>query len=488
MLDVLKNSNVLKFFISIQQMLVGILIALCGLILIFLPFLKSYVTIDAFLQYILLVIGLPSFLLGLYILYRQYNKAGVDLDDTFEKYEINNYRDFITNLNLDEFDEIILMIHTGRNSLEILRQKMISNNVTCNIDIKILIKNPYSETTDRFEQIDNYLQSFLNEMNRYPNSNIDYRFYNGAPYFHTILCKYKNGNQYKSYISYYKWNKHRTVACKTGTVIDRSETELFLVAKSLFEHLFSKKNLHTIVFDLDDTIIDSYNSQIRSWKFLLESILDDSNELHYLREKIKLNKAEDLYEQYIEKMFLETTDTDERIDYIFDNLTHNERETIKKIRFNKREELTIDEANLFLECRKTLTKLSKTYNLVIISATSENLVKKVLDKYDLNSYFSFYLGIRDNQVESFDKAENKTPHLIKTSNLLGIPFERIAFIGDSQTDFKAAKQLNIKFIAANMVATRLRQHPSSFITGHNGLSFNSYKNDSLLNIIQNNFN
>lgn len=485
MLDILKDITIQKFFISIQQTLVALLITICGLILVFLPSLKSYVTIDSFVQYILLAIGLPSLLFGIYMLYKQYRQDNVEKDDN---QETNNYRNFVNNLNLEEFDEILLIVHTGRNSLEILRQKLISDNSTYNIDIKILLKHPFSETTDRFEQIENHLPTLINEINRNENSTIDFRYYNGLPHFHAILCKYKNIEQYKSYISYYKWRRHRTIASPTGTVINKDISELFLVAKSLFEHLFSKKNLHTIIFDLDDTIIDSYNSQMKSWKFLLERIFDDKHELNYLRKNIQSDITEESFEQYIENMFLHTTETDERFNCVFTGLPDNEIQKIKKIRFNIREELTIDEAPLFTECRKTLKILSKTYNLVIISATSEKLVKRVLDNYDLNSYFSFYLGVRDNQVDLFDKAEIKTPHLIKTSHLLGIPFDRIAFVGDSPTDFKAAKQLNIKFIAANMVATRLKQQPSSFITGHNGLSFDSYRNGTLLNIIEQNFN
>lgn len=496
MLNIFKNKHFLSFFVSIQQIIVGILLVIVGFILIFLPAAKNYVTIDSFLQTILLLIGLPTFIFGVYILYKQYRKDTVIIENNTisdnsivtESYEITNYKIFVDNLNINEFDEISLFVHTGRNSLEILRQKIISDNFTDNIDIKILLKYPYTETTNRFIQIENCLITFQNEIrNRNRSSIVDVRYYSGLPYFHAILCKYKNKEQYQSYISYYKWNRYKTIACNTGTA-KIGNSDLFLVTKSWFEHLFSKKNLHTIVFDLDDTIIDSYDLQIMSWEFLLESIFDNQNELSSLREKIKTDITEESYERYIENMFLRTTNTDERFDCIFHNLSVDELQQIKKIRFEKREELTIDEAPLFTECQRTLRILSRTYNLVIISATSENLVKRILDKYDLHSYFSFYLGVRDNQVEAFDKAEDKTPYLIKTSNLVGVPFDRIAFVGDSLTDFKAAKQLNMKFISANMVATKLRLQPPSFITGHNGLEFNTYKNDCLLNIIEQNFN
>jgi phosphoglycolate phosphatase-like HAD superfamily hydrolase len=474
------------------QLIVMILVMfIIALAFFFIPTLKSFVTIDDFLKYTSQFIGISAFIFGIYIFYKHWKNTHneilivpIELTPSAEIpvsiQNMSNYKDFVNNLKIDEFEEILLIVHTGKNSLEILRQQLISCSDNLNINIKIILKHPYSETTNRSSQIKNHLETFVDDIEKIEDSTIEFRYYNGLPYFHAILCKYKNTEQYQSYISYYKWDEHRTLVCQTGTVIDKSDSDLFLVAKSWFEHLFSKKKLHTIIFDLDDTIIDSYDSQVESWEFLMRSIFDNRKGLGKFRPNIKPHIKKHTIRRDIKTIFLKTTKTKERWNYLFNDLLDNHIDEMENIRFQKRIFLTVHKAELFRECKYTLEELSKDYNLTIISATSEEIVKKILNKHDLNAYFSLYFG-KNNKTDEWDSVEDKTPYLIKISNLVGVPFDRMVIIGDSPTDFKAAKQLNIKFIAANMVAKRLRK--ASFITEHDGLSFNSYQDDTLLKII-----
>lgn len=475
------------------QLIVMILVMfIIALAFFFIPTLKSFVTIDDFLKYTSQFIGISAFIFGIYIFYKHWKNTHneilivpIELTPSAEIpvsiQNMSNYKDFVNNLKIDEFEEILLIVHTGKNSLEILRQQLISCSDNLNINIKIILKHPYSETTSRLELISNHIVTFVREIKKINGVTIDVRYYNGLPYFHALLCKYKNSDQYSSYISYYKWENHKTKACEIGTIINDSNNELFLTSKSWFEHLFSKEKLHTIIFDLDDTIINSYESQIKSWVFLIRAIFNNNYGLEKFRNNLKSEITKQNLRKKIREIFLKTIKTDERWKYLFSNISNDDIKELEKIRFEKRTQLTISDASLFDNCEHTLKELSKTYNLAIISSTSEEIIKKILDKHELNSYFSLYVG-KDNEIDKLNTVEDKTPYLIKISNLVGVPFNRILFVGDSQTDYKSSKQLNIKFVSANMIAKRLRM--KTFIREHDGLNFDSYHRDSLINIVE----
>lgn len=473
---------------NIHNIVWFILFAISGIAFIFIPTLGNYannIDKNSYEPLIYKGVGAIFIIIALYMAFRNNSKNEIEdiiTNETSTNNDEIGYREFIDKLEIDEFDEIILMAHTGKNSLSLLRTKLtVRTNLTNNIKIKIILKNPYSETSNRLGLIKSHIKAFIDDISSINGISVDVRYYNGLPYFHGLFCKYKGFKDYYSYVSYYKWENHKTKACEIGKLISDNTNELFLTAKSWFEHLFSKEKLHTIIFDLDDTIINSYDSQIKSWVFLVECVLNNNLELGRFRNNLKSEITKQNLRRKISEIFLKTTKTDERWEYLFNDLSSIDIKKMEEIRFDKRTELTISEADLFINCRHTLEELSKTYNLVIISSTSEDIIERILDKHKLNLYFSLYLG-KDNEIDKLSTVEDKTPYLIKISNLVGVPFNRMLFIGDSQIDFKASKQLNIKFISANMIANRLKI--GTFIKEHNGLSFVSYENNSLINIIE----
>jgi phosphoglycolate phosphatase-like HAD superfamily hydrolase len=477
------NFGISKATEPIVLVIIALIIGMGALII---PSMKLYVANDIpyFIKVIFYLIGLFFTGIGGIELIKLIKKSR---DKNYENDRLisnsSSYKDFVEQLKINEFEEILIMVHTGKNSLEILRQKIMSCNDELKINIKILLKHPYSETTHRMVQIENHIRTFKYDLER-KNCSVNFRYYNGLPYFHAMFCKVKNSERYRSYISYYRWNEHKTEACQNGSVVD-IKNELFLVTKSWFEHLYSKNNLHTIVFDLDDTIINSYDAQIKSWIYLIRSILKNLEGLGKFKQNLKPDITQQNIRQKIKTIFLKTTKTQERWKYLFDDkLTSDDIQKMESIRFKRRTLLTVSEATLFDECKNTIEALSRIYNLVIISSTNEEIVQKVLEKHHLSSYFSLYFG-RNNQIGEWNSVEDKTPYLIKVSNLVGVPFDRIAFIGDSQIDYNAARQLNVKFIAANMIAKRLNR--SSLITEHMGLSIDSYQNNCLLKMFEKEF-
>ena len=124
-------------------------------------------------------------------------------------------------------------------------------------------------------------------------------------------------------------------------------------------------------------------------------------------------------------------------------------ETLRAIRLKARDAATVEQAVPFHALTQHLARLQEEYQLVIVSATAEQSIRKVLNKHDLN-FFSYIFG--KEALHGWKDIEGKTPTFVRASNMLGVPLERMAFVGDSEADFRAARQLGLKFIESRLNA------------------------------------
>src|SRR5262249_36239328 len=92
-----------------------------------------------------------------------------------------------------------------------------------------------------------------------------------------------------------------------------------------------------------------------------------------------------------------------------------------------------------------LRRLGEEYALVIVSATSDKLIHDVLRKWELQGLFPYVVG-RDAPRHDWLDMEVKTQNLLRVANILSVPLPRIAFVGDSDADYRSARQLGIRFI------------------------------------------
>jgi phosphoglycolate phosphatase-like HAD superfamily hydrolase len=116
-----------------------------------------------------------------------------------------------------------------------------------------------------------------------------------------------------------------------------------------------------------------------------------------------------------------------------------------------RQEKTLSSAAPIVEITQYLEEMRKKYQLIIVSATSEQYIIPVLRRYKLD-VFSYIFG-KDLNHRWVD-AEGKTPAFIRASTMTGIPLSRMCFIGDSDADFRAARQLGLKFIENRINANK----------------------------------
>jgi phosphoglycolate phosphatase-like HAD superfamily hydrolase len=121
-------------------------------------------------------------------------------------------------------------------------------------------------------------------------------------------------------------------------------------------------------------------------------------------------------------------------------------EFVRKERHKHRRIETMRDAQLVPNIAPSeLARLSAEYVLVIVSATDEQLIDDVLMRWKLKEHFPYVVG-REAPRQDWLDIERKSQNLIRVTHILGIPLERMVFIGDSHADYRSARQLGIRFI------------------------------------------
>jgi phosphoglycolate phosphatase-like HAD superfamily hydrolase len=443
-----------------------------------------------------IILGLiPIPILALIIAYKHNNKKTEIINtDNKNSIDINNetLSDFLQTLDYSKIQEINILAHTGRNTLSICKnsiddykRKHSDKNID-NLKINLLLKDPLMETSSRYEQIMYSLKINVTDLEKY-NIKVNVRYYSTLPTFHGIICK--NNDQFKCFISFYNWENGKSRNYNKAFILDneKNDNSLINITLSWFEHLFGKKYIHTIIFDFDDTIVNSFDAQIEAWVQTLQAINTNKN---YTKEKLQL--ASDLesiitdtdkLKEKIKQIFLTTYTTQQRYTILFKDDNYVDIAKIEEKRFSIRQELT-KEAKFFQDIEKTLISLSSNYNLAIISATTENNIINNLEKNNLIKYFSTILGSNNSKYEW--NIENKATLILKLSNLIGVPTSRMIFIGDSTTDYEACQTIKLPFIEASMIASYNNKDTLIKYSNNETIrSFKSYEDDKLLKIINN---
>lgn len=124
---------------------------------------------------------------------------------------------------------------------------------------------------------------------------------------------------------------------------------------------------------------------------------------------------------------------------------------------SKGEYLESTSVTLFDGVRETLEKLSKDNILGIVTSRDES-VYDLLDKFNLNQYFSG--GVISNLDYSKDefKPHPKPLQLAIAKNDYGNKLDEVVYIGDAKTDFESAKNAGVRFIGFGKVGDEYVTH------------------------------
>lgn len=378
-------------------------------------------------------------------------------------------REFLDGIDLSKVRRLFVLGHTGRRIYDAVHERLegiIQDGVNFPEEIQILIRTPFVESLSR----NKYIHNTIVEVGalKLKGKNIDVRFYESVPAVRGMICEFHTDDR-TSYITSYYWPKpNESKAFDSAYVIKDSIASQRLevrLLESWIRQYWGRDEIHTVVFDFDDTLVSTGEIQVKAWAqviddFLGRGVIKAENLSSRLQgfvnrgESIIGNPAllDAIRSVFIDKQLAEAIVQDLIIDV--------KDETIKRInekRFKFREDM-MDQARLFDGVAELIDRLHAHYNFAITSSTDEQMISKYLYRRGLLKYFPVILGKKDPSLKlERDNIHHKTSLLIKLSEIIGMPLGRLVYIGDNNSDYLATRQLGIDFIEARQAARLMGQ-------------------------------
>ncbi len=177
--------------------------------------------------------------------------------------------------------------------------------------------------------------------------------------------------------------------------------------------------IEAIVFDVDGVLIDSFESWYSSFNQTLEKYGKETVDKETYREIFWGPSVEEDLERYsLGKDAVSLT-------------LENQRNNVHLIKLHDGVYETLD----------TL----KDYKLGVATNTHRINIEKIFNYFDLFQYFD--------TIMCLDDVQNPKPHpdmLLKASEKLNVPIEKILFVGDTKYDMAAAKDAGCQFIGVKI--------------------------------------
>jgi len=366
-------------------------------------------------------------------------------------------------------------------------------------EIHILIRAPIAEGITRNQYVHNTIVA-VGDLRR-KHENIDVRFYESVPSIRGIICQYRNEEKARDiYMTSYHWpTPNRTKAFELAYIIKdtiQSRKDEVKILESWINQYWGKDEIHTVVFDFDDTLVKTRDVQVKAWAQAIVTCLEDKT----IREENLSNKFRDWVNQgsvksSMDPILLETVKnifTDKQLaeaiaQEIFVGINNETIKQINQKRFETRLAM-MNKSELFDGAETMLQRLSEHYNLAIISSTDEQLISNFLKDKNLSKYFPLILGKRDPSLQfEREKIHHKASLLIKLAQIIGMPLSRLVYVGDNNSDYLATRQLGIAFIEARQAAGLIQKN--SIITDIDPRkpplgSFSSFETDELPELLR----
>ena len=292
-------------------------------------------------------------------------------------------------------------------------------------------------------------------------TSFEIRDYSSVSPLHGILMEHSD-QSFSAYMGFYDWKKSElsTRESANPNVLvymkaqpDESPLDMFL---SWFGHYWGKHQVHTLIFDFDDTLFQTTSAQVKGWvSAITKSLQNGLISVEDLQcDVVRPAESEAALTEKMTAIFLDEQQEKSIFDRIFQKARMPSAErlsAIRSIRQGVRDVETEKSATPIPDVAGHVRNLTADYQLVIISATSERTIYSVLRANELD-VFPYVFG--KEATHTWTNIEGKSPAFVRAANMIGVPFSRMVFVGDSDADFRTAKQLGLKFIESRFNAAR----------------------------------
>lgn len=199
-----------------------------------------------------------------------------------------------------------------------------------------------------------------------------------------------------------------------------------------------------ILFDIDGTILDSFETIYRSLRNILKKFNIENFKREELKEMMDYLSFEEIVLMLAKKYnFL---DSEKILELSKEYMTYFE--TSIKI-----------DTKLFPGIIDTIERLSENCILGIISYNPTDIVKRQLLDFDISKYFSFVRGFEDING-------HKRVGILEFSKIYGLDLKDIVYIGDQPKDIIEARLAGVRSIAVtygvSKYDTLLKENPDFF--------------------------
>jgi phosphoglycolate phosphatase-like HAD superfamily hydrolase len=358
----------------------------------------------------------------------------------------------------------MIIANTGQETVRMIvdeLQRLRSEQTFERLVIQILLRAPSLTDERRAENAEQTIANAQRLDSRSASANaivIEHRFYAGPVPLRCLLVEYASGKQ-AGFLSYYDWHQRvqrratstRDAASKRARIVYETDSHPALDSYlSWFSHFWGAHKLRAIVFDFDDTLFSTTEPQTSAWLLALRSSLEkELLQVSDLAPKLQAVWDRDHEARnFVRDSFFSQQSEDAIFAAIVPDEAKRRRvfEFVRKERHKYRRMETMRDAQLVPNIAPSeLARLSAEYVLVIVSATDEQLIDDVLKRWKLKEYFPYVVG-REAPRQDWLDIETKSQNLLRVTHILGIPLERMVFIGDSHADYRSARQLGIRFI------------------------------------------
>lgn len=387
---------------------------------------------------------------------------------------------FYTKLDYNELTSLSIFAHTGADLLEplffLFNESDPKKNPFKQISIRILLRNPYAEIGRRASRINQNVER-IREYQRTGFNKLFLQFYEDLPTFRAIICTHKppNDQTRSAFLSFYYFPFRDSFSRRFpgALVVDEKKIGTYYlldIYESWFNYFWGKneteeQHINTLILDFDDTIVNSHDIQVEAWMELIEKVQNEYNfsPEGFTKDIRAVIKDKNALEARVKAIFFEKQDANLIFPEIFSRLSPDKTNDFHQLRFEIRKNKVRqerDSLHLFPKFMDTIIDLSKKYNLIIVSATDEDMITDYLSaqplpanalegKINLYQLFRYVFG---KQAPAFDwkNMKRKSQLIIKIINILGIPLKRMVYVGDNNGDFTAAKDIGIRFVEARL--------------------------------------
>ena len=199
------------------------------------------------------------------------------------------------------------------------------------------------------------------------------------------------------------------------------------------------KEVTTLIFDWDGTIVDS---MFNKSEFYADALISMFPKLKQLRFRLQC--------QYIHSSGMPLGEQMKKASEIFEFKIDNSQLNKAKLQFAKNQNnwLEKNDVKWFPSAQEALKTLSKRYNLTISSSANKEEIIKNLSKQKMEVFFKIVLG----EAGTFHKG---APHFDYIKKLFNVSNKGMMFFGDSKYDMKVAKEVGITPIGIIGTLTRM---------------------------------